>query len=148
MASMIPVACLSEATVRLEARPEHSGVRPLYNTPMTHYDWNSMPAEQLNPQVKRRAVHTANLTIARLEIAKGSIVPEHSHVNEQVATVERGALRFNIGGRELTLESGQSVAIPSNVPHSVVALEDTIVVDVFAPRRDDWLAGDDAYLRK
>ena len=115
---------------------------------MTQYDWKSMPAEQLNPQIVRRAVHTENLTIARLEIQKDAEVAEHSHVNEQVATVERGALRFIIGGRELILQAGQSVAIPSNVPHSVVALEDTTVVDIFAPRRDDWLRGDDAYLRK
>ena len=120
----------------------------MYNTPMTHYDWNRMPAEQLNPQVKRRAVHTENLTIARLEIAKDAVVPEHAHVNEQVATVERGSLRFNIGGRDLVVSSGQSVAIPPNVPHSVVALEDTTVVDVFSPRRDDWLRGDDGYLRR
>jgi hypothetical protein len=29
-----------------------------------------------------------------------------------------------------------------------VALEDTVVTDVFAPRREDWIAGDDAYLRR
>jgi quercetin dioxygenase-like cupin family protein len=115
---------------------------------MDLYDWNAIPAEQLNPNVVRRAVHTENLTIARLLISKDAVVPEHSHVNEQVATVERGALRFIIGGQELVVGAGQSVAIPSNVPHSVVALEDTVVVDVFSPRRDDWLRGDDAYLRK
>jgi quercetin dioxygenase-like cupin family protein len=115
---------------------------------MTQYDWNSMPAEQLNPQIVRRVVHTENLTIARLQIAKDAVVPEHSHVNEQVATVERGALQFHIAGQDVVLRDGQSVAIPSNVPHSVVALEDTTVVDVFSPRREDWLRGDDAYLRK
>src|SRR3954447_14746031 len=115
---------------------------------MEQYDWKLMPPEQLNPQVTRRALHTQHLTIARLEIAKGAVVPEHHHVNEQVATVERGALQFVIGGRELLLAAGQSVAIPPNVPHSVVALEDTTVVDVFSPRREDWLRGDDAYLRK
>src|SRR3954447_22023390 len=115
---------------------------------MTQYDWNSMAAEQLNPQITRRVVHTENLTIARLEIAKDAVVPEHHHVNEQVATVERGALRFNIAGKEMVLSAGQSVAIPANVPHSVVALEDTTVVDVFSPRRQDWINGYDAYLRK
>jgi quercetin dioxygenase-like cupin family protein len=115
---------------------------------MMQYDWNRMPAEQLNPQMTRRVVHTENLTIARLEIAKDAVVPEHSHSNEQVATVERGALRFVIGGTDVILGAGQSLAIPSNVPHSVVALENTIVVDVFSPRRDDWIRGDDAYLRK
>jgi hypothetical protein len=29
----------------------------------------------------------------------------------------------------------------------VEALEDSLVLDVFAPRREDWLRGDDAYLR-
>jgi quercetin dioxygenase-like cupin family protein len=115
---------------------------------MDQYDWNTMPPERLNPQITRRVVHTENLTIARLEIARNAVVAEHSHVNEQVATVERGALRFHIGGRDLVLQAGQSLAIPSNVPHSVVALEDTTVVDVFSPRREDWIRGDDAYLRK
>jgi quercetin dioxygenase-like cupin family protein len=115
---------------------------------MTQYDWNSIPAEQLNPQVTRRAIHTQNLTIARLHLLKGSVVPEHQHVHEQVATVERGALQFFIEGREIVLRDGQSLAIPSNVPHKVIALEDTTVVDVFSPHRDDWLSGNDAYLRK
>ena len=115
---------------------------------MKQYDWNSMPPEQLNPQITRRVVHTENLTIARLQIAKDAVVPEHSHVNEQVATVERGALKFQLAGQDIVLRDGQSLAIPSNVPHSVVALEDTTVVDIFSPRRDDWLRGDDAYLRK
>lgn len=115
---------------------------------MDLYDWNSMPAEQLNPLIVRRAVHTESMTIARLLISKDAVVPEHSHVNEQVATVERGSLRFLIEGKELILGAGQSLAIPSNVPHAVVALEDTVVVDIFSPRREDWIRGDDAYLRK
>jgi quercetin dioxygenase-like cupin family protein len=119
-----------------------------YNTRMIHYDWNSLPTEQLGPQVSRRAIHTPGLTIARLNLQKGAVVPEHSHVHEQIATVERGALQFRIGDEEVTLRDGQSVSIPSNVPHQVVALEDTVVVDVFSPCREDWLRGDDAYLRK
>jgi unsaturated pyranuronate lyase len=115
---------------------------------MTNYDWNLMPAEQLNPLVARRAIHTASLTIARLELLKGAVVPEHSHVHEQISTVERGALLFQIEGREVVLRSGQSLAIPSEVPHKVTALEDSYVVDVFSPCREDWLRGDDAYLRK
>jgi quercetin dioxygenase-like cupin family protein len=115
---------------------------------MTHYDWNQMPPEQLNPLIVRRAIHTPGLTIARLEIRKGAEVPEHHHIHEQVATVERGSLQFWIGAEQLVVNGGQSVAIPSNVPHRVVALEDTIVVDIFTPCRQDWLQGDDSYLRK
>lgn len=115
---------------------------------MTHHDWSSMAPEHLNPGLVRRAIHTHNMTIARLEISKDVVVPEHHHVHEQVATVERGALKFTIEGRDLVLRAGESLAIPSNVPHGVVALEDTVVVDVFSPPREDWMRGDDAYLRK
>jgi hypothetical protein len=38
--------------------------------------------------------------------------------------------------------------IPAHLPHSAEALEDTLDVDVFHPPRQDWLDGDDAYLRQ
>ena len=112
------------------------------------YDWSQIPAEQLNPQVTRKAIHTAAMTIARLHLAKGAVVPEHQHVHEQVAHVESGALQFTVAGVEQTLRAGQSLVLPSNVPHGVVALEDTDVLDTFTPVREDWLTGNDAYLRK
>jgi hypothetical protein len=65
---------------------------------MQLYDWNRLPVEQLNPLVTRRMIHSGQMTIARLELQKGAAVPEHSHVNEQVCTVERGALDFTIDG--------------------------------------------------
>jgi len=115
---------------------------------MPFYDWNQIPEEQLNPRVTRKAVHMTGLTIARLHMQKGAEVPVHHHVHEQIATVEKGSLKFAMEGREIVLNAGQSLAIPSEVPHGVVALEDTVVVDVFSPCREDWLKGDDSYLRK
>ena len=115
---------------------------------MTLYNWDELPAEQMNPQIVRKVVHTQQMTIARLNIQKGAIVPEHAHINEQVANVERGALRFHIGGVDLVVKAGESLVIPSNVPHGVVALEDCLVTDVFTPRREDWIQGDDSYLRR
>ena len=115
---------------------------------MQLYNWNTMEPEQLNARITRKVLHSANLTIARLELLKHATVPEHNHVQEQVATVERGALKFFMEGREQIVRSGESLAIPSGVPHAVEALEDTIVVDVFSPAREDWIRGDDAYLRR
>ena len=87
------------------------------------------------------------MTLARITLASGAVVPEHSHENEQIATVLSGRLRFVVGDEERDVEAGESVLIPGDVPHSVDALEDSVVLDVFAPRREDWLRGDDAYLR-
>jgi quercetin dioxygenase-like cupin family protein len=112
------------------------------------YDWTQVPAEQLNPQVSRKCIHTDALTIARLHIKKGGVVPEHKHVHEQVAHVEKGALKFTVNGVDQVLRAGQSLVLPSMVPHGVEALEDTDVLDTFTPVRQDWVTGDDAYLRK
>jgi quercetin dioxygenase-like cupin family protein len=115
---------------------------------MPVYDWNAVPLEELNPRVQRKVIHTANLTIARITLQKDAVVPEHSHLAEQVSMVERGALKFILGGREVIARAGEMVHIPVEVPHSVEALEDSVAVDLFAPRREDWLRGDDAYLRR
>lgn len=115
---------------------------------MQLYNWNAVTSEALNAHLSRKVIHTETMTIARLELKKGCTVPEHSHVNEQVSTVEAGALLFYIGGREQVVRAGESLVIPPHLPHRVDALEDTTVVDVFSPARADWLRGDDAYLRR
>jgi quercetin dioxygenase-like cupin family protein len=113
------------------------------------FDWNTVPAERLNLLVTRQAIHLANLTLARFELRKGASVPEHSHANEQVSMVQKGALRFVVAGREQVVRAGEILPLPSEVPHAVVeALEDSVVVDVFSPRREDWIRGADAYLRR
>jgi quercetin dioxygenase-like cupin family protein len=115
---------------------------------MKLHNWEQLPAEQMNASIVRKVVHTEQMTIARLNIQKDAVVPEHAHINEQVASVEQGALLFHIGGVDQVVRAGESLVIPPNVPHGVVALEDSVVTDVFTPRREDWIQGDDAYLRR
>ncbi len=111
------------------------------------YDWSSIEKEQLNPLFVRQVVHTERFTVARLWLGKGCIVPEHRHHNEQLSTIESGHLKFVLGGREVVVGPGQSLLIPPELPHSAEALDDVIAVDIFAPVREDWRTGDDAYLR-
>lgn len=109
--------------------------------------WEGEPVEELTSGIGRQTLHGEHLTVARIFLSAGAIVPSHSHANEQVATVLSGSLRFTVGGDEVVVSGGESIVLPPHVPHGVVALEDSIVLDVFAPRREDWIAGDDAYLR-
>ena len=66
-------------------------------------------------------------------------MPTHSHENEQFAYVVRGKIRFGIGAEsgseheEMVLEGGEVLYLASNVPHSAVALEETLVLDIFSP---------------
>jgi quercetin dioxygenase-like cupin family protein len=115
---------------------------------VTLYDWSAVPVERLNEKLTRRMIHTERLTVARLELEKGAQVPEHHHENEQLSTIEEGSLLFVVDGKEVIVGKGQSLLLPSNVPHSAVALEDCVALDIFSPPRADWISGDDAYLRK
>jgi len=109
--------------------------------------WLEEPVEQLSSTIGRQVIHTEAMTLARLRLARGAVVPRHRHENEQIATVLEGRLRFVAGGEERIVSAGESVALAANEPHEVEALEDSLVLDVFSPPRKDWLRGEDAYLR-
>jgi len=114
---------------------------------MPVHRWLDQPVEQLTPLLGRQLVHTETMTIARIDLRAGAGVASHSHLHEQVATVLEGSLRFVVGDEEHIVSAGESMIVPSGVPHEVEALEDSLVLDVFSPVRDDWVRGDDGYLR-
>ncbi len=107
-----------------------------------------MPTEHLNPLLDRQFVAGEKSMLARLRLRAGCVVPLHSHENEQITYILEGALKFSLQGKEIVVRAGEILVIPSNVPHSAEALEDTVDLDVFCPPRADWISGADAYLRK
>jgi len=109
--------------------------------------WVDEPVERLSDTIGRQLLNTDRMTIARVLLGEGAVVPEHRHEHEQVATVLAGRVRFVVDGEEREVAAGESVVLRPNVPHAVEALEESVVLDVFSPVRDDWLRGDDAYLR-
>jgi len=115
---------------------------------MQHLQWESVKNEVLNDKLSRRVVNGGKITLAQLKLLKGCYVPAHQHENEQMSVVLQGALTFKIGTEEVQARAGEVVVIPSNVPHNVLALEDSIALDVFSPIRLDWMTGTDNYLRK
>jgi len=115
------------------------------------YRWQDMPKEDLTELLDRRFITCERVMLAQIGLKKGCIVPRHSHENEQVSYVLQGALRFWLGEgeeEERVVHAGEVLHVPSNLPHKVQALEDTLALDVFSPPRQDWLDGTDAYLRQ
>ena len=115
---------------------------------MEYTSWDKIENEVLSPTISRKMMSGANSTLARVVLAKGAFVPRHSHVSEQFSWIVSGALRFIFDDREQIVRAGELVFIPANEPHAAEALEDTVDVDFFAPRREDWISKNDAYLRK
>jgi quercetin dioxygenase-like cupin family protein len=119
-------------------------------TDAKHYRWEDLPVENLKGGLTRRLITGDRMMIAHVYLKKGAEVPRHSHENEQITYILEGALHFRLGAdgeREVTVRAGDVLVIPSHLPHSALALEDTLDVDVFNPPRQDWLAGTDTYLR-
>jgi quercetin dioxygenase-like cupin family protein len=106
------------------------------------------PREQMMAGVQRRFLSGERTTVAQVWLGKGALVPRHTLESEQVSYVVTGALRFTLDDTdEVTVRSGEILVIPSNMPHAAESLEDTYDLDFFAPRREDWISGNDAYLR-
>ena len=66
--------------------------------------WHEEPIDQLNPSIGRQMIHTETMTLARIILGKGAVVPRHEHENEQIATVLAGPAslhgrRRGAGGR-------------------------------------------------
>jgi len=100
---------------------------------------DAKPVEMF-PGVVRRTLASGNrATVVEVTIAKGTAVPVHQHEHEQVGYVARGRVRFEIGGEMRELVEGDSYLALSNVPHGVVALEDSIAIDIFSPPRTEYL---------
>ena len=115
---------------------------------MEHYNWENLDKEVLNERMWRKIITGEKAMVAQVFIAKGGVVPEHHHDSEQLTYILSGALEFEIEGRQVVVSAGEVLRIPSNVPHSAVALEDTLDLDIFSPIRVDWLTGQDDYLRR
>ena len=115
---------------------------------MNQYSWDTVPLEVLSDAISRKIITGERTMIAQIFIKKGGVVPLHQHENEQISYMLEGSLKFEIDGKSVVLKQGDVLVIPSNVPHKAIALEDTIDIDVFTPPRQDWLTGQDAYLRQ
>ena len=84
-------------------------------------------------------VHGEKTLMAEFRIAKGAMIPSHAHPHEQTGIMISGKLRFNVNEKVFDAEAGDSWNIHGEIQHSAEALEDTVVVEVFSPVREDYL---------
>ena len=115
---------------------------------MEHYVWDKMEKEVLSSTIARKIISGEKVMVSQVFLAKGAVVPRHSHHNEQLTMIFSGALKLIFDDREVVVRAGEMMLIPGNVPHAALALEDTLDMDVFSPPRQDWINKTDDYLRR
>lgn len=80
-----------------------------------------------------------NLMMVEVTFQKDAVGLPHHHIHEQVCYIAKGSFKFVVDGENRLVRKGDSIYIPSNAEHSCHALEDSIIVDVFTPQREDFL---------
>lgn len=107
---------------------------------MPKIDLESIAPKQLAPGLMARFVHSEHMTLSFVEVTAGSMLAEHAHPHEQVATVIEGEFELTVAGEPIIFGPGSVVVIPSNVRHSGRAITDCKLLDVFNPVREDYRA--------
>jgi quercetin dioxygenase-like cupin family protein len=105
------------------------------------WNWSACPVERIAQGVERQMLSGERLMICRLSFAPGVITAVHSHPHEQMTIVERGRVRFHVAGAEQVAGEGDVLLFPPGVEHGATILDEpAVLVDIFSPPREDFLA--------
>ena len=78
------------------------------------------------------------LMMVEVFFEKGAVGAVHTHPHQQVSYVLKGSFELEMDGNKETIGAGDSFYVPSEAPHGVVALEESAILDIFTPQRQDF----------
>ncbi len=84
-------------------------------------------------------VYGEKTLLCEFRVDKGKVIPSHKHPHEQTEYLVSGRLKLIIGDESFDAEPGDSLCIPGDVEHTGEIIEDSVVVAVFSPVREDYL---------
>jgi quercetin dioxygenase-like cupin family protein len=116
--------------------------------PVRLHRWDEIALEKVTEMLSRKLVTGEREMLAQVYLKAGCVVPMHAHESEQMTYILQGALKFLVGGEEITVREGEVLHIPSRVAHQAEALDDTFSLDVFSPIRQDWIDRTDDYFNR
>jgi quercetin dioxygenase-like cupin family protein len=101
-------------------------------------DFTSVTPREVAPGFLGRYVHSDQITQGRVDITRGAVIPDHSHLHEQWTLLLSGSFELTVSGVTQVLKPGQMLYIAPHERHSARALTACVVLDVFHPPRDDY----------
>lgn len=95
---------------------------------------------ELGGGVSRKVLaYSDELMVVEVHFQKGAVGSIHTHPHVQCTYVKEGKFRYTANGKDTEIASGDSVAVPSDLPHGLLCLEEGTVLDIFTPARKDFL---------
>lgn len=105
--------------------------------------WNfnrDIQGEEAGPGVVRKVLSfTDELMCVENHFKKGAVGALHHHPHTQITYVVSGQFEFEIDGEKKIVNPGDTMLKKDSVPHGCVCLEEGILLDIFAPMREDFL---------
>src|ERR1700676_5124699 len=96
--------------------------------PLSGSSWDSIPIVKQFEGATFQAISGEEATVAKFHLRKGTRSPPSKHPQEQFTYVVKGRLRYNVGGEEILVKSGDVLHVKSNVVHRAEVLEDSILL--------------------
>jgi len=107
------------------------------------------PEEKVTDKISRRILVGDQEMIVWWSMKAGAHATAHQHPHEQIFWVLKGKMEFRLGSDTRICGPGDLGLIPGGIEHEAWFPEDTDVIDVFAPPRQDFLTSEvPAYMRK
>jgi quercetin dioxygenase-like cupin family protein len=88
---------------------------------------------------RKTLVYGEKTLTAKFMLKKDSTIPLHAHPHEQAGYLLKGHLRFSVGTEKWDAQPGDAWCFPGGVEHGVEIMEDSVVIEVFSPVREDYL---------
>ncbi len=105
-----------------------------------YYKKNPEGYKEILPGIRiKTLVYGEKTLLTEVKMEAGSRLPDHSHPHEQTGTLVSGRMRLIMGNEILEAEPGDSWCVPGNATHRAEILEDTVVIEVFSPVREEYL---------
>ena len=95
---------------------------------------------ELGDGIRRKVMaQNESMMIVKVGFDQNAIGTLHHHPHTQASYVSKGKFEISIGSEKSILEAGDVYFVPTGEIHGAICLEEGELIDVFSPRRDDFL---------
>ena len=88
---------------------------------------------------RRILAYEDQLMAVEVSFETGAEGAPHSHPHTQLSYVLSGSFRYTVEDESAILNPGESIVVPGGLTHGTVCIEKGVLLDVFTPKRDDFL---------
>jgi len=88
---------------------------------------------------QKTLVHGEKTLMVEFRLQSLATLPRHSHPHEQTGYLVKGHIQLTIGESVYNVLPGDSWCIPGGILHGANSFEESVVVEVFSPVREDYL---------